>query len=111
MSYVSIVEKLENRYHAYMREAYTNVDLFNQGDWDGDTSYMFTCAEKVKEKIEKVRRLMSVEYFEYTEYDFGGFPYVLLWNVAVNGKMMRKWFKFGETLPDGTKIEFRTIEQ
>ena len=111
MSYISIVEKLNQRYHQCLREAYTNVDLFNQGDWDGDTSLMFNAAEKVAAKIEKVKRLMNVEYFEYTEYDFGGFPYVLMWNVTVNGKMMRKWFKFGETLPDGTKIEFRTIEQ
>lgn len=105
MSYVSIVKKLQDRYNQYMREAYTNLDLYNSGDWDGDTSYMFSAADRVAAKIEKVKRLMQIEVFEFVEYYLSGQPFVLQFKVAVNGKMLPKWFYWNDLLPNGTKVE------
>lgn len=111
MSYVSIVEKLQNRYNEYMREAYTNLDLYNSGCWDGDTSLMYTCAEQVKEKIEKVKRLMNVEYFEFLDYDESGMPLIMGYEVFVNKKPHKKLFRLGDSLPDGTNIQLVVVEQ
>lgn len=111
MSYVSINKKLNQRYHQCLREAYTNVDMYNEGSWDGDTSYMFTLADKVAAKIEKVKRLMNVEYFEFLDYDESGMPLIMGYEVFVNKKPHKKLFHLGDCLPDGTNIQLVVVEQ
>lgn len=107
--YVSVIEKLDrqiNGLYDFLKDVVTT---------EGQSDLYYAILSNIsmfEKKREKIQHLMNQSNpSEHWVMDEEGYPVFVFYTVKVNGKEHPKEFRINETLPNGNKLEFKTIEQ